>query len=96
MTEHPGVIPANTLGSEDKKPFEKFLSVRQTMNHGIGGSSLVVHTGGPPVVSPPPAALNAATTCRLCQWTNFPLVTANNANSGENPAQSAHVGVDSD
>ena len=36
MSEHPGVIPANTLGSEDEKPFDKFLSGRQTMNHGIG------------------------------------------------------------
>ena len=46
MSEHHGVIPANTHGSEDEKPFEKFLNDRQTMNHGIGGSSLVVHSGG--------------------------------------------------
>ena len=72
MSERPGVIPANTLGSEDEKPFEKFLCGRQTMNHGIGGSSLVVHSEGPP-------ALDPAITCRLCQWTDFPLVTANSA-----------------
>ena len=65
MSEHHGVIPANAHGSEDEKPFEKFLSDRQTMNHGIGGSSLVVHSGGPPVLSPPLVALVAAITCHL-------------------------------
>ena len=66
MFKHPGAIPANTHGSEDEKPFEKFLNGRRIMNHGIGGSSLVVHSGGPPVVSPPPAALDAAITGYLC------------------------------
>ena len=32
MFEHPGVIPANTLVSEDEKPFNKFLNGRQIMN----------------------------------------------------------------
>ena len=67
MSEHHGVIPANTHESADEKPFEKFLSDRQTMNHGIGGSSLAVHSGEPQVVSPPLAALIAAITCHLCQ-----------------------------
>ena len=79
MSEHHGVISANTLRSEDERLFEKFLNGRRTMNHGIGGSSLVVHFGGPPVVNPPPAALAAAITCHLYQWTNFLLVTANSA-----------------
>ena len=79
MSEHHGVIPANTLGSEDERLFEKFLNGRRTMNHGIVGSSLVVHFGGLPVVSPPPAALDAAMTCHLYQWTNFLLVTTNSA-----------------
>ena len=79
MSEHHGIIPANTLGSEDEKLFKKFLNGRRTMNHRIGGSSLVVHSGGPPVVSPPPVALDAAITCHLCQWTNFLLVTTNSA-----------------
>ena len=79
MSEHHGVIPANTHGSEDEQLLEKFLNGRRTMNHGIGGSSLIVHSGGTPVVSPPPAALDAAITCHLCQWTNFQLVTANSA-----------------
>ena len=79
MSEHPGVIPANTYGSEDEKPFDKFLNGRQIMNHGIGGSSLVVHSGGPPVVSPLPAALDAGKTGHLCRWTNCPLVTTNSA-----------------
>ena len=79
MSEHHGVIPANTHGSEDEKPFEKFLSDRQIMNHGIGGSLLAIHSGGPPVVNPPLAALVAAITCHLCQWTNFPFVTASSA-----------------
>ena len=66
MFEHPGVVPANTHGSEDEKPFKKLLNGRQIMNHGIGGSSLAVHSGGPPVVSPPPAAPSAAITGHLC------------------------------
>ena len=79
MSEHHCVIPANTLGSEDEKLSGKFLNVRRTMNHEIGGSSLVVHYGGPPVVSPPSAALDAVITCYLYQWTNFLLVTASRA-----------------
>ena len=79
MFEHPGVVPANTHGSEDEKPLEKFLNGRQTMNHGIGGSSLFVHSGRPPVVSPPPAALDVAITGHPCRWTNCPFATANSA-----------------
>ena len=60
--EHPGVIPANIPGSEDATLFGKFLNGRQIMNHGIGALSLIVHSGGPPVVSPPPAAPGAAIT----------------------------------
>ena len=79
MSEHHCLIPANTLGSEDERLFEKFLNGRRTMNHEIGGSSLVVHYGGPPVMSPPPAAVDGAMTCHLYQWTNFLLVTANSS-----------------
>ena len=49
------------------------------MNRGIGGSSLVSPYGGPPIVSPPPAALEAAITGHLYRWTDFLLVTSSSA-----------------